>query len=150
MTDDRGFGLELEASYGETVATSAYDLDWFVDADEAKFSMNRGPVRKRGSSRMNRKARAGIAKPTGNTEHDADLQRIGHYFRGYLDNYVFTEAESGDINTHEFYGGEGKELQSFRAIVMQDSLKKYLTGLLINTLGFEVSDDSMKVTADWV
>ena len=151
VTDDRGFGLELESSYGETVATSAYDLDWFVEADQARFSMNRGPVRKRGSSRMNKKARAGISKPSGDSEHDVDLQRIGHYFRGYLDNYKHTAPASGSsIHTHEFWGGEGKELQSFRGIVMQDALKKYLTGMLINTLGFEVSDDSMKVTANWV
>lgn len=149
MTDDRGFGLELESNYGETVSTSEYELDWFVEADESNFSMNRDPIRKRGSSRMNRKARAGISKPSGNTEHDADLQRIGHYFRGYLDNYQYT-AGSGSIHTHEFWGGEGKELQSFRAITMKDALKKYLTGLLINTLGFEVSDDSMNVTAEWV
>lgn len=149
MTDDRGFGLEPETTYGETVAKSAYDLDWFVEADQNRFSMNRPPVRKRGSSRMNKKARAGISKPSGDTEHDVDLQRIGHYFLGYLDNYVYT-AGSGSVHTHEFYGGEGKELQSFRAITMQDSLKKYLTGLLINTLGLEVSDDSMTVTANWV
>ena len=149
MADDRGFGLELESDYGETVSASSYDLDWFVDADDANFSMNRSPVRKRGGSRMNKKARAGIAKPSGNSEHDVDLQRVGHYFRGYLDNYVYTQG-TGGIHTHEFYGGEGKQLQSFRGIVMKDALNKYLCGMLINTLGFEVSDDSMKVTADWI
>ena len=145
--DDRGFGLELEETYGET---ATYDLDWFVEAEEANFSMGGTPVRKRGSSRMNKRARAGVLKPSGSTKHDADLQRIGHYFRGYLDNYVFTEAASGSINTHEFYGGEGKQLQSFRAIVMKDALKKYLKGMLINQMTLEASDDSLAVSADWI
>lgn len=150
MTDDRGFGLELEEDYGEAVAKSDFDLDWFVEADSAKFSMNGSTVKKRGSSRMVKRARAGVLKPSGSTEQDADLQRIGHYFRGALDEYVYTAASSGSINTHEFYGSEGKTLQSFRGIAMHDYIKKYLFGLLVNTFKLEASDDSLKASLDWV
>lgn len=149
--DDRGFGLELEYEYGESVAKTDFDLDWWSEADTANFSMNGSPVTKRGSSRMVKRARAGILKPSGSTEQDADLQRIGHFFRGFLDNYVHTAPSgSGTIHTHEFYGGEGKHLQSFRGITMKDFIKKYLFGMLIDTLKLEVSDDSLKVSADWI
>lgn len=151
MTDERGFGLELEDDYGEDVAKSAFDLDWWSEADTANFSMNGSPVTKRGSSRMNKRARAGILKPSGSTEMEADLQRIGHFFRGFLDNYKHT-APSGNsaIHTHEFWGGEGKQLQSFRGITMKDFIKKYLYGLLIDTLKLEASDDSLRVSTDWI
>ena len=150
MTDDRGFGLELEDDYAESVAKTDFDLDWWSEADTANFSMNGSPVTKRGSSRMNKRARAGVLKPSGSTEMDADLQRIGHFFRGYLDNYVHTSPTSGSIHSHEFYGGEGKQLQSFRGITMKDFIKKYLFGLLIDTLKLEVSDDSLRVSTDWI
>ncbi|MBO7444680.1 MAG: carboxypeptidase regulatory-like domain-containing protein, partial [Methanobrevibacter sp.] len=64
-------------------------------------------------------------------------------------NYVYT-AGSGDINTHEFYGGEGKELPSFRAIAVYDMLKKYIYGMLEDGLKLECSDDSLSVEADWI
>ena len=111
--------------------------------------MNAEPVTKRGASRMNKRSRPGIAKPSGSTEQDADLQRIGHIFRGYLDNYKYTKG-SGSINTHEFWGGEGKSLQSFRGIIMRDFLKKYIFGMLVNTINLECSDDSMSLNVDWI
>jgi hypothetical protein len=88
-------------------------------------------------------------KPTGSTSADADLQQLTWYFRGYLDNYVYT-AGSGDVHTHEFYGGEGKELQSFRGIAVYDMLKKYMYGLICDGMSLEVSDESMTVGADWI
>lgn len=88
-------------------------------------------------------------KPTGSTSADADLQQLTWYFRGYLDNYVYT-AGNGDVHTHEFYGGEGKELPSFRGIAVYDMLKKYLYGLIVDGLKLEVSDESMTVGADWI
>lgn len=147
---DRGFGLEIEETYGDTtVATSAFNPAWWSEASEVEFKLNDTPITKRGSSRMNKKVRAGVVKPTGSTTAEADLQRLTWYFLGFLDNYVFTESES-DLNTHEFYGGEGKELQSFRAVAVFDMLKKYLYGVLVDGLTLEVSDDSLTVAADYI
>ena len=98
---------------------------------------------------MNKRARAGIMKPTGSTTADADLQQLTWYFRAYLDNYICTEGDD-DTFIHEFYGGEGKELQSFRGIAVYDMLKKYLYGLLCDGLKLEVSDEGMTVGADWI
>lgn len=120
---DRGFGLELEETYGDTsVSKSSFDPNFWNQAEEVEFKLNDEPITKSGGSRMNKRARAGIMKPTGSTSADADLQQLTWYFRGYLDNYVYT-AGSGDVHTHEFYGGEGKELQSFRGIAVYDMLK---------------------------
>ena len=147
---DRGFGLELEETYGDTsVSKSSFDPNFWNQAEKVEFKLNDEPITKSGGSRMNKRARAGIMKPTGSTSADADLQQLTWYFRGYLDNYVYT-AGSGDVHTHEFYGGEGKELQSFRAIAVYDMLKKYLYGLLCDGMSLEVSDESMTVGADWI
>lgn len=148
---DRGFGIEIEGEYGDTTVTKAnFEPDWWSDADSVNFKLNDTPVTKRGVSRMNKKARAGIMKPTGNTKADADLQRLGWYFLGFLDNYIYTAGTSSNPNTHEFYGGEGHELPSFRAVAVYDMLKKYIYGMLIDNLKLECSDDSLTVETDWI
>lgn len=152
----RGFGIELEGEYGNTTVTkSEFDPNWFNQAENVDFKLNDDPITRSGGSRMNKRARAGVMKPTGSTTADADLQQLAWYFRGYLDNYVCTEGDtpaSGHTQTyiHEFYGGEGKELPSFRGIAVYDMLKKYLYGMLIDGMSLKVSDESMTVSADWI
>ena len=145
---DRGFGIELEASYADPVDKSAFDPDWWNQAESLEFKLNDEPVTKSGSSRMNKRARAGIMKPTGSTTADADLQQLTWYFRGLLDNYKYTEGET--VNTHEFWGGETKALPSFRGIYVADMLKKYLYGMLVDTFKLSVSNDSMTAEAGWI
>ena len=153
---DRGFGLELESTYGDTtVAKSNFDPNFWNQAESVDFKLNDEPITRSGGSRMNKRARAGIMKPTGSTEADADLQQLTWYFRGFLDNYVCTEGDTpatGHTQTyiHEFYGGEGKELPSFRGIAVYDMLKKYLYGMLEDSLKLEVSNEGMTVSADWI
>jgi len=152
---DRGFGLEVEGTYGNSVAKSAFDPDFWNQANDVDFKLNDEPVIKSGGSRMNKRVRAGIMKPSGSTSADADLQQLAWYFRAYLDNYEYTEGASpasGHKQTyiHEFWGGEGKYLASFRAIAVYDMLKKYIYGLLCDGLSLEVSNDSMTVAADWL
>jgi len=149
---DRGFGIEIEGTYGDTTVTKAnFEPDWWSEAESVDFKLNDDPVVKSGVSRMNKRARAGISKPTGNTQAEADLQRLGHYFLGFLDNYVYTAGGTTSApKTHEFYGGEGKELPSFRGIAVYDMLKKYFYGLIIDQLKLECSDDSLSVEADWI
>ena len=149
---DRGFGIELEGTYGDTtVAKSNFDPDWWNQAEEVDFSLGDEPVTRSGGSRMNKRARAGIMKPTGSTSADADLQQLAWYFRGYLDNYKYTAGSSGStVHTHEYWGGECKELPSFRGVAVYDMLKKYLYGMLIDSLTLEVSDENMNVSADWI
>ena len=153
---DRGFGLELEETYGDTtVSKSNFDPDFWCQADEVDFKLNDEPVTRSGGSRMNKRARAGIMKPDGSTSADADLQQLTWYFRGFLDNYTCSTGPTpttGHTQTyiHEFYGGEGKELQSFRGIAVFDMLKKYLYGMLEDGMTLEVSNESMTVGADWI
>lgn len=147
---DRGFGIEIEETYGDPVAKSAFEPDWWSEADTVDFKLNDEPVTKSGVSRMNKRARAGVIKPTGNTKADADLQRLTYYFYGFLDNYVYTAGTSSNPNVHEFYGGENKELPSFRGLAIFDMLKKYIYGMLQDGLKLECSDDSLSVEADWI
>ena len=154
---NRGFGIEVEKRYGSLnsggteIATSSFDPDWWNHAESVDFKLNDTPVTRSGSSRMNKRARAGIMKPTGSTNADADLQQLAWYFYGFLDNYVYTGGGSGATeHTHEFYGGEGKELPSFRGIAMFDMLKKYLRGMVIDELKLDVSTENMTVGAEWI
>lgn len=150
---DRGFGLALEGSnYGEVLSKEDFnesDLDWWSEAESVDFKLNDEPVIKSGSSRMNRRARAGVMKPSGSTSAEADLEKFAWYWRAFLDNYQYT-AGNDDVNIHEFWGGENKSLQSFRAVAVYDMLKKYLYGLLCDGLKFEVSDDAITIDADWI
>lgn len=156
MAINRGFGIEVEGTYGSSsVSTSNYDPDWWNHADSVDFKLNDTPVTRSGSSRMNKRARAGIMKPTGSTSADADLQQLAWYFYGCLDNYVYTEGDTPStgheqVYIHEFYGGEGKSLPSFRGIAMFDMLKKYLCGMVIDELKLDVSNENMSVGAEWV
>jgi len=151
---DRGFGLELESTYGDTtVSKSSFDPDWWNQAEDVDFNLGDEPVTRSGSSRMNKRARAGIMKPSGSTTADADLQQLAWYFRGFLDNYKYTavgSAQDETVHLHEFWGGEGKELPSFRGIAVYDMLKKYLYGLLEDQLKLEVSNEGMTVAAEWI
>ena len=153
---NRGFGIEVEGTYGNTtITTSNFDPNWWNHAESVEFKLNDKPVTRSGSSRMNKRARAGIMKPTGSTTADADLQQLAWYFFGFLDNYVCTTGDtpaSGHNQTyiHEFYGGEGKELPSFRGIAMFDMLKKYIYGMLLDELKLEVSNENMTVGAEWI
>ena len=146
---ERGFGIEIEDTYGEIINKEDFNLDWFVEAETVDFKLNDEPVTKSGSSRMNKRARAGVLKPTGTTSHDADLQRFAWYFLAFLDNYKYT-AGTGGVNTHEFWGGEGKQLKSFRGIAVYDMLKKYVYGMLCDSPKFEVSDEAMNCDSDWI
>lgn len=147
---DRGFGLEIEQKYGDTsVAVEDFDLDWWNQADDVDFKLNDDLVTKAGSSRMNKKSRPGYLKPTGSTTADADLQQLAWYFLGYLDNYKHT-AGPGNLHTHEYWGGECKQLTSFRGLAVYDILKQYLYGLLIDKLKLEVGSDGMTVGTDWI
>lgn len=148
---DRGFGLELESEYGEMVEKSAFDPNWWNQAEDVDFNLGDEPITRSGGSRMNKRARAGVMNPQGSTTADADLQQLGWYFRGYLDNYKYTGgASSATVHTHEFWGGEIKELPSFRGIAVYDTLKKYLFGILNDALNLEVSNEGMTVSADWI
>ena len=149
---NRGFGIEVEGTYGSpSVSTGNYDPDWWNHAESVEFKLNDDPVVRSGTSRMNKRARAGVMKPTGSTSADADLQQLGWYWYGLLDNYVYTAGGSGaTVHTHEFYGGEGKELPSFRGIAMFDMLKKYISGMTIDGMKLEVSNEAMTVGADWI
>ena len=149
---DRGFGIEVEGEYGDlTITKSQFDPNWWNQAESIDFKLNDEPVTRSGGSRMNKKARAGVMKPTGSTTADADLQQLAWYFYGFLDNYIYTAGASSSLpNTHEFYGGEGKELPSFRGIAVFDMLKKYLYGMLIDQLKLDVSSDVLSVGAEWI
>ena len=148
---DRGFGIEVEGEYGDlTITKSEFDPNWWNQAESIDFKLNDEPVTRSGGSRMNKKARAGVMKPTGSTTADADLQQLAWYFYGFLDNYIYTAGTSSNPNTHEFYGGEGKELPSFRGIAVFDMLKKYLYGMLIDQLKLDVSSDVLSVGAEWI
>lgn len=148
---DRGFGLELEDDYGEIVAKSAFEPDFWVEADSVDFKLNDEAITKSGTSRMDKRARAGIMKPTGSTQLDADMEKLAWFFRLFLDEYQYTAGgSSAQVHTHEFWGGENKELASARIKAVYDMLVKYIYGAMEEGLSIEVSDDSVSISNDWI
>ena len=145
----RVFGLEPESVYGIDADEEDFNLDFDHDVDSMDFKLNDEPVTKSFGSRMNQKARAGVMKPTGSIETSANLQILGHYFYGFLDNYKFTAGNNGK-NTHEFWGGENKLLKSFRGVSVNDELIFYLIGLLVDSMKLECSSEDMTLGADFV
>ena len=145
----RVFGLEPESVYGIDADKEDFNLDFDHDVDSMDFKLNDEPVTKSFGSRMNQKARAGVMKPTGSIETSANLQILGHYFYGFLDNYKFTAGNNGK-NTHEFWGGENKLLKSFRGVSVNDELIFYLIGLLVDSMKLECSSEDMTLGADFV
>lgn len=145
----RVFGLEPESVYGIDADKEDFNLDFDHDIDSMDFKLNDEPVTKSFGSRMNQKARAGVMKPTGSIETSANLQILGHYFYGFLDNYKFTAGNNGK-NTHEFWGGENKLLKSFRGVSVDDELIFYLIGLLVDSMKLECASEDMTLGADFV
>lgn len=148
----RGFGIEIEEKYGDTtVNTDDFALDWFHDqVDDVDFKLNDDIITKSGTSRMDKKARPGVLKPTGSVSSDVDLQRIIWYLFGLLDNYKFSEGTKEGTYIHEFWGGEGKDLHSFRGVAQFDDIVQYLYGIMIDTLKLECSDADMSLSADTI
>ena len=114
---NRGFALEIEENYGEDIEPNEFNPAWFQDVDSADFKLNDDIITKSGGSRMDQVARPGVLKPSGSISADVDLQRIIYYFFGLLDNYKCTDNNDGTY-IHEFWGGEGKDLKSFRPPIL--------------------------------
>lgn len=144
----RVFGLKEETDYGIMADNS--NPDWHQNVTKANFKLGDEPKTSTGGSRMNKRARAGVMKPSGTTEGQVDLQRIGHYMKGFLDQYKFTAGTNGAMNIHEFYGGENTKLTSFNGWMTFDIFMKKLTGLLLDSLKLEVSDEYMTFSGDWI
>ena len=160
----RVFGLKEEASYGNLAnglsETSASTIDFHRRIGDGNFKLNDDPVTSNDGSRMVQSARAGAVKPTGSTSGKCDLERIGHYFKAFFDEYRFTGGEEIDdeddpwnehtFNTHEFWGREGQYLTSFHGWATFDFFEKIISGLLLDTLKLEVSSDYMNQSEEWI
>lgn len=145
----RGFGLTLEEDYGDVQDINDINLDWFQEMSEVSFELGDEPETDDGGSRSDVTAWASVAKPSGSTSGNIDLQRMTWFIRGFLDNYKHTAGSDG-LHIHEFWGGENHELPSFVGMALYDDLKIALYGLLLDTLKLEVSDSAMTASEDWL
>lgn len=147
----RVFGLKEENKYGEEIPTNGITPDWHKRVNKGSFKLNDEAITFGDGSRMNQSARPGGAKPSGSIEGKVDLKRIGHTLKAFLDQYKFTPAEEeGGLNTHEFWGSESSDLHSFQGVCTFDEFEKRVTGLLLDSLKLEVSDEAMTMTEDWI
>ena len=156
----RLLGLKQEKTYGKLDGEDeqGFDID-DVDPDfhrrlnDGSFKLNDEPVTYNDGSRMVQGARPGALKPSGSTGGKCDLTRIGHYFKGFFDQYKCDEGTtiSGTkYYTHEFWGHESQYLTSFHGWATFDIFQKHIKGLLLESLKLEVSDDYMSQTEEWI
>lgn len=146
----RFVGLKEESIYGLTTAT---DPDWHHETiSKSSAALNDEPVLTPNGSRMHKRARAGAMKPTASIESRVDLQRFGHYLKGFLDQYNYTDDTSGTSgkHIHEFYGGEVNKLPSFTAWMTFDVMMKKLVGMLVDELKLEVADEYLTCSTEWI
>lgn len=141
----RVLGIKEEATYG--VASDTIP-DWHQEIEKAKASLNSEPMTYSGGSRMIKKAKAGAMNPEASYDMKCDLKRIGHYFKAFLGNYVFT-AGGANANTHEFHGGENSELPSFSGWSTFDYFTKELLGMVCESLKLEIGDEFMDGSAEF-
>ena len=146
----RIFGLKMENEYGEDCDFSNWTPDWHQEVSSADFKLGDEANLSTGGSRMYKRGRAGVMKPTGTVEGQVDIPRIGHYFRGFLDQYKYTAGSGSSMNTHEFWGGECTRLSSFAAVQTYDIFQKQIIGAMIDALKLEVSDEFLTFSSDWV
>ena len=146
----RVLGICMENDYGEDVANlAAITPDFHIEATKGNFGLGDDPSLSSGGSRMYQNGRAGVMKPTGSNEFDVDLETIGHFLRAFLDQYEYTEGTNG-FNTHEFWGGENRELPSWLLEAVYDNFAKIIKGALCDGLKLEVSDEKMNASLDWI
>ena len=62
----RIFGLKMENEYGEDCDFSNWTPDWHQEVSSADFKLGDDPNLSTGGSRMYKRGRAGVMKPTGN------------------------------------------------------------------------------------
>lgn len=156
----RLLGLKEEETYGKLDGEdeNGFDID-DVDPDfhrrlnDGSFQLNDEPVTFNDGSRMVQGARPGAIKPSGSTAGKCDLTRIGHYLKAFFDQYKCssgTTISGKTYYTHEFWGREDQYLTSFHGWATFDLFQKHLTGLLLNNLKLEVSDDYMNQSEEWI
>lgn len=145
----RLFGIKEEATYGEEI-TATDKPDWHNRVSKNAVKLGDEPFIITSGSRMDHKVRPGVMNPTAEIESDVDLKRIGHLFKAFMDNYVFTAGTGSDGNIHEFYGGECSTLSSFKGWATFDLFEKWIRGLVMDSLKLEVSNEQMSCTHSWV
>lgn len=145
----RVLGLKQEQTYGN-LKTGVTNPDFHHKMTDGNFGLNDDPVTSSDGSRMTQMARAGACKPSGSVKGKCDLKRVGHFLKGFFDNYEFTEGETNTPNIHEFWGGDNPYLTSFTGWATFDEFQKLLKGLLIENLKFDVSNEWLEQSVDFI
>lgn len=125
--------------------------DIFGDATEAEFHVNQAStsleppggsdiVVPSGLGRMVRLKRPGYYAPAGGIEYPIDIDTVLLPLKWALNGYDFTAGGVGDPNTHEVFGNELTELESFTARLGKDHYEHVYTGCVLNTLALSASD----------
>ena len=149
MELQRVVGLVEEEEWG--VAPEIRAPDFHIEVTKSSISIDGDPLElESGLSRDLRTVRTGPYVPNPEFEGVAELKTIGHFLKGALGEYVFTEGNPGEMNTHEIYGLNNMLLPSFTLYGHMDLFAKEVTGFMIDEFGIEVSDEWMHISVKGV
>jgi len=146
MQLQRVVGLVEEDEYGVAPVVGA--PDFHIEVTDSSIPIEGDPLKfESGLSRDLTLVRQGRYQPKPKFGGAVDLKTIGHFLKGALGSYVFTEGDRpGETNIHEFYGGNNMLLPSYTVYGHFDLFIKEVTGFLIQSLSMEVSNEWMKLS----
>lgn len=134
-TQVRYAGFGREAAFG-TEAEPTFDVDQ-ASASLEPPSGTEKPVPS-SSGRMYRKRRPGYYSPAGAIDYAFDIDTIGYPLKWALHGYDFT---TGTPNSHEIYGDQELQLESFTARLGKDFFEHIFLGCVVNTITLSVGED---------
>lgn len=99
-----------------------------------------------GMGRSVTRKRPGFYSTGGSIEYPVDINSVGYMMRGAFDQYTFTSGSPG--NTHEFYGGNTNELDSWTYRVGKDVHEHIFMGCSVNSLRLNVDSGLATASVD--
>lgn len=140
----RYVGIGKETTFGSEATASIYvdPQSCTLDSPGAPEIMISG-----GMGRMTRTKKPGFYSCGGGVTYAVDIKSIGYILRGALDQYVFTSG--GDYgNTHEFYGGDSNDLESFTYRIGKDVHEQVFMGCTVNSVDITVDQGLATASVD--
>jgi len=141
-------GLAKEANFG----TAENSADFHVDIASSSLDTptDAEMVFQGGMGRSPSVRRPAYYSVSGNIVYVVDIETIAEVLKWTLGGYEYTDGGVDTPNTHEIWGADDFELDSFTAFVGKDVFEHVFAGCTINSLELAVEGEFVQLTLDVV